>query len=107
MNIIADFLGFTKLNKLKRTQLTLQSQADTHLSSLRNTCESDVINFILSVRAKSRIDQYRVIDADIINTPAAVERELESSIDIYSDLIALCAPGFTELEKCKSIKRLT
>jgi Rad3-related DNA helicase len=108
MDILAKVLGVTKLNQLKKEQLDRQVKIDEKLASIQLYCPSAISDFLLTMRKYSRIDQYKIVNANLIDKSKAVEDEIISSRGFYNKLdIIIDDPHNKPFSKCNNIMQLT
>jgi hypothetical protein len=106
MEIIANLLGLTKLSLLKREQLYAQQRSDDHLSKLADHCPNTVASLLLVIRDQSRRDQHQILNADLTDKYAAVEREIENSRGIYGEIERIYLGEGTASQKCARLNGL-
>jgi len=107
MNIISDFFNITKLNDLKLKQLKAQEKADHQISIyFKKHCPENTINFFLQIREKSRKDQQKIIDADMLDKFSAINDEVTQSIEIYKRVDSIVNSPVELTTKCTMLNKV-
>ena len=96
-SLFEKILKVDQLRTLKKRNLELQETFDNKVSSLSNECAANVNKLIFNLRSHSREQQQKLIESNILDLNSNVKNELQTSINLYQNLI-------NDVTNCQSLK---
>lgn len=85
MNYINSIKDIGNIKKIRTIQLEKQKQIDDELKKINNECPNIVSEYLLFQRHLSRIQQYEMINVNIIKMIDILHKHFDENNKIYED----------------------
>lgn len=102
MNYINSIKDIANIKKIRTIQLEKQKQIDDELKKINNDCSNIVGEYLLFQRHLSRIQQYEMIDANIIKMIEILHKHFDENNKIYDDFFKILNCN----NKCECLNKL-